>query len=230
MRRVVGGDGVDGSVGEGGLDGSHVARRTQRRVDLEARVVGSDGLVGECEVVGGGLCRHRHLGRLCGPDHGDGHGRRQVQEVHGCPRPLGEGDVARHHHGLGLGGDSGDAEAARPVALVHVAALGQVGVLTVLGEGDPEGRGVFEGPAHEAGVLHTGAVVGEQAHTQRRHLAQRRQLVSSPTLGDGTRDADVAAGVDAEVEHLAHGGGRVDRRLGVGHGHDGGEPSDGGPP
>ena len=227
MRSVVGGDGVDGAIGQGRLDGVDVRRRTQRRVDLEDGVVRGHALVGQREVVRRRFCRDRQLGSLGRPHHDDRHRRREVQEVHWGAGELSQGHVARHHHRFRLGRDAGDAEAARPVTFVHVAAFGQVDVLTVLGEGDAEGRGVLEGPAHEPGVLDAGAVVSEQAHAEGRHLGKGRQLPSGPGLGDGSRHPDVAAGSGGEVEHLPDGGGRVDGGLGVGHGHDGGEASEG---
>ena len=45
-----------------------------------------------------------------------------------------------HHQLLGLGRLAGDAEAARPLPLVHVAAGGQRVVLAVLGQRDAEAR------------------------------------------------------------------------------------------
>ena len=58
----------------------------------------------------------------------------------------GQGDVAGDHQLLGLGRHAGDAEAARPLALVHVAAGGQAVVLAVLGQRDAEGRARTPGP------------------------------------------------------------------------------------
>ena len=53
-------------------------------------------------------------------------------------------------------------------------------VLAVLGQGDAEAAGVLEGPAHEAVVLHAGAVVGEEPHAERGHLGHRRQPLARP--------------------------------------------------
>ena len=77
-------------------------------------------------------------------------------------------------------GMPGDARAARPLPLVHVTAAGQGGVLAVLGQGDPERGGVLQGPAHQPGVLHPDAVVGEEPHPQGGHLRHRRQLAARP--------------------------------------------------
>ena len=146
--------------------------------------------------------------------------------MHGRARQLHEGHVAGHHRRLGLDGDAGDAKAAGPVAFVHVPTLCQLAVLAVLGQQDTEGRRVLQGPAHEAGVLHARTVVGEHAHAKGRHLAQRRQFLAAPALGDGAGHADVAARAGAEVEHLAHRARRVDGGLGVRHGDDGRIPAE----
>ena len=61
----------------------------------------------------------------------------------------------------------------------------RVRVLAVLGQGDPEAPGVLEGPAHQAGRLHPGAVVGEQADPQGGQLGHRGQALAGPAHGDG---------------------------------------------
>ena len=127
-------------------------------------------------------------------------------------------------------GMPGMPEPARPLAFVHVAAGGQRVVLAVLGQRDAEARGVLEGAAHEPRVLHAGAVVGEEAHAERRHLRHRRQLLAGAADGDGTGDVDVAQRGGAELQHLAHDGGAVDRRLGVRHGDDRGVAAERGGP
>ena len=57
MRRVIGGDGVDGAVGERLTQSGDVFVGAQRRVDLAGGVVAEHGRVGEQQVV------RRHLGR-----------------------------------------------------------------------------------------------------------------------------------------------------------------------
>ena len=59
VGRVVGGDAVDGAVGQAGPDGGDVGVGAQRRVDLEHRVVGRALGVGEGEVVGRRLAGDR---------------------------------------------------------------------------------------------------------------------------------------------------------------------------
>ena len=122
------------------------------------------GLGGDGQALGPG--RPHHLDAAPGG---------QVLEVHPGAGEAGQGDVAQHHQLLGLGGLAGDAEAARPRPFVHVPARGERVVLAVLGQGDAEAGGVLERPAHQAGVLHAVAVVGEEAHAEGGHLGHRRQ-------------------------------------------------------
>ena len=64
VRRVVGGHGVDGAVGERLAQHVHVGLAAQRRVAFAARVVGGAGFVGEREVVGRDLAGHRQAAPL----------------------------------------------------------------------------------------------------------------------------------------------------------------------
>ncbi len=109
-----------------------------------------------------------------------------------------------HHQLLGLGRLAGDAEAARPLALRACAPpAGQRVVLAVLGQGDAEAGGVLQGPAHEAGVLHAGAVVGEQPHAR-----GRPSRPSAP----GARPARPTVMAPADVD-VAQRGGRPSSRT-----------------
>ena len=86
--------------------------------------------------------------------------------MHGRTGQADQRDVAGHHDLLGRRRHAGDAEPARPRALVHGPALGQAAVLAVLGQRDAEALGVVEGTPHETAVLHAGAVVGEERHPE----------------------------------------------------------------
>ncbi len=130
-------------------------------------------------------------------------------------------DVAGDHGLLGRGRHARDPEPAGPCALVHGAVARQAGVLAVLGQDEPEPLGVVEGAAHERAVLDPGAVVGEERDAERSQLAERRQRVTGPADGDSAGDGDLGGGGPAQVEDLADHPGRVDRRLGIGHRHDG---------
>jgi hypothetical protein len=109
---------------------------------------------------------------------------------------------------------------------VHDPACGHDLVLAVLGQHHAEGQRVLEGPPHEAAVLDPGPVVGEQAHAEVGQLGHRRQLLTGPAHGDGPAHLDPAQRRRPEGHHLANHAGRVDRRSGVGHGHDRGEAAE----
>ena len=110
VGRVVGGDGVDGAVGEAVPDGGDVTVGAQGRVHLEhgveARALG----VGEREVMGRGLARDRQPAGLGRAHEVDGLRRAHVEEVHARAGQRAELDVARHDDGLRGRRPSGDAE------------------------------------------------------------------------------------------------------------------------
>ena len=58
---------------------------------------------------------------------------------------------------------AGQAELAGQRRLVHLSALGEGGILAVLGDHAAEALDIFEGAAHEDGIGHALAVVGEDA-------------------------------------------------------------------
>ena len=106
VRGVVGGDGVDGPVGQSGLHRVHIRLWPQGGIDLEHRVVVDRALVGQGEVVRCGLGRHgQPLG--FGLAHlSDRHRGGEVEEVETGSGGPGQGDVPRHHDLLGGGGHS----------------------------------------------------------------------------------------------------------------------------
>ena len=230
VRGVVGGHGVDRARHAGGPKGADVGLTSQRGIHLVHRVIAGELGMGQRQMVGCHLGRDRQafgLGsghKLGGPSGGD------VEEVHpptGEPR---QGDVARHHHLLGLGRDPRHPEPTRPLPLVHVAATGHVVVFTVLCQRDVEAPGVLEGSPHDSHVLDTGTVVGEEVDAQRRELAHGSQALSGAAHGDGTGHRHEAGGTGSQGEHLERDRGTVDGRIGVGHGDHSREPAQRGRP
>ena len=188
-------------------------------------------------MVGGGLGRHRQARLLGRSNHGHRPGRRQMLEVHPRPGEPRQGDVAHDHQLFRLGRLAPQAEPARPLAFVHGSAGGELVHLAVLGQHHPAASGemveagrVLEGPPHHLGVLHAGAVIGEDPHSEPHHLGHGRQVAAPAANRDSGRGVHVAASCGAEVLHLAHHRRAVDGRIGVGHGHHGGEPAQGGAP
>ena len=77
---------------------------------------------------------------------------------------LGEQDVAGDDGLFGDGGPTGQAELAGQRRLVHLGTLCEGGILAVLGDHTAEALDVFEGTAHEDGIGHALAIVGEDAN------------------------------------------------------------------
>ena len=144
-----------------------------------------------------------------------------MQEVHRRGGLPDESDVAGEHRLLGGGWLARDPEPTRPVAFVHLTPRGEHVVLAVLGEDHAELARPAEGQPQHVAVLDPVAVVGEEADAERGHLGERRDALARPADGHRPRDGDVGAGAPATGEDVAHGRGRVDRRLGVRHGDDG---------
>ena len=159
-------------------------------------------------------------------DQVDGTGGGHVEKMHRCAGEAGQCDVAGDHGLLGRSRHARDAEPARPTPLVHGTAGRQAGVLTVLSQRHPEPLGVVEGTPHQRAVLHAGAIVSEERDAQCRQLGQRRQRVAGPSHRDGAGHRHLGHAADAEGEHLGRHPGRVDGRLRVGHGDDGGEAAE----
>ena len=182
---VVGGDGVEGAVGQPLADGLDVGLLAQRRVDLEHRVIGAGGLVGQGEVVGGGLGGDPHPAGPGRPDQLDRAPGGDVAQVQPAAGQLGQQQVAGDHHLLGGGRPAGQPEHGRHLALVHLGAVGQRGVLGVVGDHRVEGPGVLEREPQQPGLADGPAVVGEAVDPGGRagHGPQLGQL--APRAGRG---------------------------------------------
>ena len=80
------------------------------------------------------------------------------------PHVLGQQDVAGDDRLLGDRRPAGQAKLAGQSRFVHLRALGEGRILAVLGDDAAEALDVFEGAAHEDGIGHALAVVGEDAN------------------------------------------------------------------
>ena len=145
----------------------------------------------------------------------------------------GQGDVADDHQLLGLGRLAGDAEPARPLALVHVAAAAERVVLAVLGERRPAAGARAYSIARRISRLSCTPVPSSvKSRTPSvGHLGHRRQLLAGPADGDGARRVRRRT---APWPRARAPRGRppalVDGRRGVGHGDDRGEAAERGAP
>ena len=99
-----------------------VVRGAERRVHLGVGVVALDRLVGQGEVVRGGLGGDAYAAGLGLADQLDGAPGRDVLDVDASAGVLGEEEVACDHDILGDGGDAGEAEPSRDEPFVHGAA------------------------------------------------------------------------------------------------------------
>ena len=143
----------------------------------------------------------------------------------------GEQAVARDDRLLGGGRPARQAEPGGHLALVQLRALGQPGLLGVLGDHAVERLDVLERAAHQQRVGHAEAVVGEDpdAGGGVGHRAQLRQLLAAEADGDGANRADVdVAGLLAQPPDLLDHARGVGHRLGVGHRVHGGVAAEGG--
>lgn len=155
-----------------------------------------------------------------------------MRDVDSRPGMPGQLDVPRDDDFLGNRRPAGQAEPPGDLALVAArGAVGQPGVLRVLGNDPVKGLDVVQRPAHEAGVVDAAAVVGEDPHPGpgAGHEAQLGQFGALERLRHRPDRVDVhEPGGAAEVEHpLGHLRGVADR-VGVGHREHRGEAPDSG--
>ena len=228
MRSVIGRDRVDRSVGEAEAQRRHIVSGSKRRVDLEDRVIAGDHVVSEDEVVRGHLRRDVPPLAL-GPAHQLDRTRgRDVAEVHPSAHVRGQQAVAGDDRLLGHGGPSDEAQTSRHDALVHLGAVGQAGILRVLGYDPVERAEIFQRPAHEHRVVDAMAVVGEDPHpgSGLGHRAELSELLAAQPHGDRPDRVDIAvARILAEPPDLLDDAGDVGDRFSVGHRVHGGEPA-----
>ena len=119
---------------------------------------------------------------------------------------------------LGRRWPAGQPQPGRPLPLVHHAAGREVHVLGVLDDGDVVVARVLERPAHQLGIGHRQAVVGDRDHAGIYHVADLGHLgaLLAPADGADRPDAGVAVALRLVQHVLGHRAVVVDR-IGVGH-------------
>ena len=219
--------GVDGARSQRSPQRVAVRLGTQRRVDLERGVSRSTRLVGEGEVLGGDLHGDPQALGLGGGDHRRGTCRRRVQHVQTPAGKPGQGDVATDGDVLRLAGPALDPQRRGDRALVQMAAFDQRRTFAVLAEHRASQlHRALERGTHQRRVGHLVAVVGEDAHPRFVQGFEVRQALPGAADGDAAGGMDVAKPyLLAPAAHCGDGLHRVLGGVGVGHGHDGGEPA-----
>jgi hypothetical protein len=177
--------------------------------------------VGQQQVVRGDLGSHVDPLGLRPAQHLDRPGGRHVRDVD--PRS----GVPRQHHVAGdddLLGDAGPARQAEPSGQLALVAAGrgtgQGRVLGVLGHDAAERLDVLQRPTHDARIVDTPAIVGEDAHTCAGavHQPELGELLATQSAGHRTNGLHVhEARLAPELPDAGRGLGGVGDRAGVGH-------------
>ncbi len=229
VRRMVGGDAVDGPVGEPGAQRLDVGCSAQRRVHLVDRVIAGRKLVGQQQVMRGDLGRHPPaLGLGPADDLYRARGR-HVADMQGRADMRGQQAVPGDDRFLGDRRPAGQPEQAGHLALVELGAVGQPGLLRVLGDHAAERLDVLQRPPHQHRVGHAAAIVGEDPHPRGRvrHRAELGELAAVQAGRYGADRLHVAvARLPAEAPDLLDDAGGVGDRVGVGHRVHGGEAAE----
>jgi len=142
---------------------------------------------------------------------------------------LEQPQVALDRDHLGHGRDPGEPQPAGEMALVHHPALGELGLLGVLDDERIEQGRVGQGPAQHARVGDRPLAIGEGHRTGRLQQAQLGQLQAVQALGHGRHRVDLdelhlPRPARHELDHRRI----VDRRVGIGHQREAGDPAGGG--
>ena len=145
-------------------------------------------------------------------------GRRHVADVQPRPGLAGQRAVAGDDRLLRRRRPPGQPELRRDDALVRLRARGEPVVLGVLGDHRVERRGVLQRPAHDDGVVHAPAVVGEHPHPGAGggHRAELGHPLAREPDGDGADRVHVdQPDLLAEAVHVLDDDGGVGHRVRV---------------
>ena len=222
---VIGGDAVDGAVGDALDELGGVLCGAKRRVHLErGGVVVADVVLGQEQVVRGDLAGDAHAGGLGAAHELEPVGAGEVLDVQVGAGELGQLDVAGDVDLLAGRGPAQHAQAGGGDALVDLAGVDQALVLAVVHDGAAELYGVVHDAAHHAGVLDAAAVVGEGHGAVGAHVAHLGEHLALEAAGARAGHVHAAhAGRGGAVADELDAGGGVGDGVGVGHADDVGE-------
>ena len=218
VRRMIGGDGVDGAVLQAFDDGGAVDLAAQRR-----RHFGEGAVIADIEVGEGKMMRRRLAGdpqpaRLGLAHAVHGIGGRDMGDVIAPAGMLDQADIALDHHGLGDFGNTFEAETGGDLALGHAAAGGQRKILGMLRDQEIECFGVAQRAAHHLAIGNRQPIIGERHRAGLGQHAEFGQLLAFQPFGDGGKreHLDALGFARAAVDEFDQPD-IVDHRVGVGH-------------
>jgi hypothetical protein len=107
MRRMIGGNSVNGSVRQSFSKGLDMLMRPERRIHLVRRVIAEHLTRGKREVMGRDFRRHIDAALLRPANDIDGLSTGHVTDVQPGSRQLGDLDISRDNPGLGRGRPTG---------------------------------------------------------------------------------------------------------------------------
>ena len=252
VRRVIAGDQFQGSVDHALDDLRAMVRRPQRRVHLEAGIVGRpdrqfpgtptrtndfavlspelgaprDRGIGEDEMVGAGFAGDGETALARFAEQADTFAGTDVLAMDMSAGEFGQLDVAGHHQLLARGRPAPEPEHGAPETLVHDPIAHQRVVLAMIHQGQVEHGGILERASHQFVVLHAMTVVGDGHHPGLGQQPDRRQFLTRQSPADRTGHMDIHARLAGRLlANQGHGSGVIDRRCSVRHADHRGKPS-----
>jgi len=225
VRSVVGGDDIDSAVAQAGHEGLHISAAAQGGIHLEIGVVLFQRLLGESQVVRHHLTGHPYPIILGAAHQFNPLGRGDVGDMDMSAGEFGQGNIAGDHHRLGNVGDARQAQPGRHPALVHVAAGGQIGLLTVVDYRHAEHVRILERVPHHRGAFHRTAIVGKGDRSGPHQLGHLGDLLALALFGHRRNgkhlDELLLSAFFEKTHHLLF----VAGRFSVGHGADRRDPA-----
>ena len=229
VRRMVGGDSIDGSVAQASPQRIPVLSAAQRRHHLVRRVGCGNHAVVKSEMMGRHLGSHIQAAGLCCGDHLDATRCRQMLDVVPGPGQLGEPQVSCDDDLLCLSRYGRHPEQRRHRSFVYLARGGEAGIDCMLGDHTASGGQVVHRLSHEAGVGNRIPIVGEHPDPGLPQLVEVGELFAVASHRHRScwphiYEAGRASTVDDEPCQMAG----VDGRIGVRHRNDRGVTAGGG--
>lgn len=227
VRRVIGGEAVDGTIEQAFETGFDVGLFAQRRIHLEIRVEVATTFVGEQQMVRADFGGDADAFGFAFTNERDRAFRGDMRDVKPCPGEFRESDVAGDDEFFGGAGIAVDAECCADFAFVHDRAVGEVVIFAMLDDHAIKCFSVFERRAHDLRAGDGGSVIGEchragMSATATRHESEFREFQPrSPFCNAAHRKDARFAGILGLQILVRNRRGIIERGIGVGHDDDG---------